>query len=54
MKLDRNWNVVAQIGFRDTGDAVFQAAHFVGIGLDGAVYLAETPDRRVSKHVPVR
>lgn len=54
LKLDRNLNVVAQLGFRDTGDAVFQAAHFVAIGSDGAIYLAETPDRRLSKYVPVK
>jgi peptidylamidoglycolate lyase len=54
LKLDRNLEIVAQIGFKDTGDAVFQAAHYAAIGLDGAVYLAETPDRRISKYVPVR
>jgi peptidylamidoglycolate lyase len=54
LKLDRNMNIVAQLGFKDTGDAVFQAAHFAAVGSDGAVYLAETPDRRVSKYVPVR
>jgi peptidylamidoglycolate lyase len=54
LKLDRNFNIVSQLGFRNTGDAVFQAAHFVAIGADGAIYLAETPDRRLSKYVPVK
>jgi peptidylamidoglycolate lyase len=54
LKLDPNLNIVAQLGFRATGDAVFQAAHFVAIGADDAIYLAETPDRRLSKYVPVR
>jgi peptidylamidoglycolate lyase len=54
LKLDPDLNIVAQLGFKNTGDAVFQAAHFAAVGSDGAVYLAETPDRRVSKYVPVR
>jgi peptidylamidoglycolate lyase len=54
LKLDKNMNIVAQLGFRDTGDAVFQAAHFVAVGADGAIYLAETPDQRLSKYVPVK
>jgi peptidylamidoglycolate lyase len=54
LKLDRNLNIVAQLGFRATGDAVFQAAHFAAVGADGSIYLAETPDRRLSKYVPVK
>lgn len=53
MKLNRDFEIVAQIGFRETGDAVFQSAHYAAVGAGGAVYLAETPDRRVSKYVPV-
>ena len=54
LKLDRNLDIVAQLGFRDTGDAVFQAAHYAAVGTDGSLYLAETPDRRLSKYVPVK
>lgn len=53
LKLNREFEIVAQIGFSDSGDAVFNAAHYAAIGSDGALYLAETPDRRVSKYVPV-
>lgn len=53
LKLNSDFELVAQIGFKDTGDAVFQAAHYAAIGHDGAVYLAETPDRRISKYLPI-
>jgi peptidylamidoglycolate lyase len=54
MRLTPQLEIVAQIGFRETGDAVFTSMHYVAVGSDGSVYTTETPDRRVSKYRPLR
>ena len=54
LKLDRDWNVVAAIGFGRPDDSVFNAVHDVAVGKDGAVYVAETRTKRVVKLRPIR
>lgn len=49
LKLDRNWNIVASIGFGQPGDPVFNAVHDIAIGRDGSIYVAETRTKRVVK-----
>lgn len=49
MKLDRDWNVVATIGFGRAGDPVFNAVHDLAVGKDGSIYVAETRTKRVVK-----
>ena len=54
LKLDRNWNIVAAIGFGRAGDPVFDAVHDIAVGRDGSIYVAETRTKRVVKLRPVR
>src|SRR5262245_58991827 len=54
VKLDRQWNIVATIGFRRPGDPVFNAVHDLAIGKDGSIYVAETRTKRVVKLRPVK
>jgi len=49
LKLDRNWNIVASIGFGQPGDPVFNAVHDIAVGRDGSIYVAETRTKRVVK-----
>jgi peptidylamidoglycolate lyase len=49
IKLDRNWNMVAAIGFGNPGDPVFNAVHDLAVGPDGSIYVAETRTKRVVK-----
>jgi DNA-binding beta-propeller fold protein YncE len=49
VKLDRQWNIVAAIGFGQPGDPVFNAVHDLAIGKDGSIYVAETRTKRVVK-----
>lgn len=53
LKLDREWNVVAAIGFGRPGDPVFNAVHDLAVGRDGSIYVAETRTKRVVKLRPV-
>lgn len=53
VKLDREWKIVAAIGFGQPGDPVFNAVHDLAVGPDGAIYVAETRTRRVVKLRPV-
>ena len=53
LKLDREWKVVAAIGFGRPGDPVFNAVHDLAVGPDGSIYVAETRTRRVVKLRPV-
>jgi peptidylamidoglycolate lyase len=52
LKLDRNWNRVAAIGFGAAGDPTFNAVHDLAIGRDGSIYVAETRTKRVVKLRP--
>ena len=52
LKLDRDWKVVASIGFGAAGDPVFNAVHDLAIGVDGDIYVAETRTKRVVKLRP--
>jgi len=54
LKLDRDWNVVATIGFGKSGDPVFNAVHDIAVGRDGSIYVAETRTKRVVKHRPLK
>ncbi len=54
LKLDRDWNIVAAIGFGKPGDPVFNAVHDIAVGKDGSIYVAETRTKRVVKLRPVR
>lgn len=54
LKLDRDWNIVAAIGFGKPGDPVFEAVHDVAVGRDGSIYVAETRTKRVVKLRRVR
>ena len=53
LKLDREWNVTASVGFGAKDDPVFNAVHDLAIGLDGSIYIAETRTKRVVKLRPV-
>ena len=52
LKLDREWNIVAAVGFNRPGDPVFNAVHDLAVGPDGAIYVAETRTKRVVKLRP--
>jgi peptidylamidoglycolate lyase len=52
LKLDRNWNIIASIGFGQRGDPVFNAVHDLALGRDGSIFVAETRTRRVVKLKP--
>jgi peptidylamidoglycolate lyase len=54
LKLDREWNIVASIGFGKPGDPVFDAVHDIAVGRDGSLYVAETRTKRVVKLRPVK
>ena len=54
LKLDRDWNIVASIGFGKPGDPVFNAVHDIAVAPDGSIYVAETRTKRVVKLRPVR
>jgi peptidylamidoglycolate lyase len=54
LKLDRNWNIVAAIGFGQAGEPVFNAVHDMAVGRDGSLYVAETRTKRVVKLRPAR
>jgi peptidylamidoglycolate lyase len=54
VKLDREWRIVATVGFGHPGDPVFNAVHDLALGKDGSIYVAETRTRRVVKLRPVR
>ena len=54
LKLDRDWNIVASIGFGKPGDSVFNAVHDIAVGRDGSIYVAETRTKRVVKLRPVK
>lgn len=49
VKLDRDWKIVAAVGFGQPGDPVFNAVHDVAVGGDGSIYVAETRTKRVVK-----
>jgi peptidylamidoglycolate lyase len=53
VKLDRDWHIVATIGFGRPGDPVFNAVHDLAVGNDGSIYVAETRTKRVVKLKPV-
>ena len=53
LKLDRQWNIVAAIGFDRPGDPKFNAVHDLAVGRDGSIYVAETRTKRVVKLRPV-
>lgn len=52
LKLDRDWKILAAIGFDRPGDPVFKAVHDLAVGRDGSIYVAETRTRRVVKLRP--
>ena len=54
LKLDRDWNIVASIGFGKPGDPVFNAVHDIAVGRDGSIYVAETRTKRVVKLRPLK
>ncbi len=53
LKLNREWSIVAAIGFGQPGDPVFNAVHDLAVGRDGSIYVAETRTKRVVKLRPV-
>jgi len=53
LKLDRDWKIVAAVGFDRPGDPVFNAVHDLAVGLDGSIYVAETRTKRVVKLRPM-
>ena len=53
LKLDRDWRVVAAIGFGQPDAPVFNAVHDLAVGPDGSIYVAETRTKRVVKLRPV-
>lgn len=53
VKLDRDWKIVAAVGFGKPGDPVFNAVHDLAIGRDGSIYVAETRTKRIVKLRPV-
>lgn len=52
LKLDRQWNIVAAVGFDRPGDPKFNAVHDLAVGKDGSIYVAETRTKRVVKLRP--
>ena len=54
LKLDRDWNIVASVGFGKAGDPIFNAVHDIAVGRDGSIYVAETRTKRVVKLRPVK
>jgi peptidylamidoglycolate lyase len=52
LKLDRDYRVLAAIGFGQPGGPVFNAVHDLAIGRDGSIYVAETRTKRVVKLRP--
>lgn len=54
LKLDRDWKIVAAIGFGKPGDPVFNAVHDIAVGRDGSIYVAETRTKRVVKLRPLK
>jgi peptidylamidoglycolate lyase len=52
VKLDRDWKIVAAVGFGQPGDPVFNAVHDLALGKDGSIYVAETRTKRVVKLKP--
>jgi peptidylamidoglycolate lyase len=52
LKLDRDWRIVASIGFGETGHPVFNAVHDIAVAKDGTIYVAETRTKRVVKLRP--
>jgi len=54
VKLDREWKIIAAIGFGRPGHPVFNAVHDLAIGTDGSIYVAETRTKRVVKLRPVQ
>jgi peptidylamidoglycolate lyase len=52
LKLDRDWRIVASIGFGETGHPVFNAVHDIAVATDGTLYVAETRTKRVVKLRP--
>ena len=52
VKLDREWRIVATVGFGRAGDPVFNAVHDLAVGRDGSIYVAETRTKRVVKLRP--
>lgn len=45
LRLDRNWNITASIGFGRPGDPVFNAVHDIALGRDGSIYVADSSAR---------
>jgi len=54
LELDRDWNIVAAIGFGQPGNPVFNAVHDLAVGKDGSIYVAETRTKRVVKLKPAK
>jgi peptidylamidoglycolate lyase len=54
VKLDRDWNIVASVGFGNPGDPVFNAVHDIAVARDATIYVAETRTKRVVKLRPVK
>jgi len=54
VKLDREWRIVASVGFGQPGHPVFNAVHDLALGKDGAIYVAETRTKRVVKLRPAK
>jgi len=54
LKLDRDWNIVAAVGFGQPGEPIFNAVHDMAVGHDGSLYVAETRTKRVVKLRPAR
>jgi hypothetical protein len=54
LKLDRDWKVIAAIGFGTPGDPVFNAVHDLAVARDGTIYVAETRTKRVVKLRPAK
>ena len=49
VKLDRDWKIVATVGFGNPGDPIFNAVHDIAVARDGTIYVAETRTKRVVK-----
>ena len=54
VKLDRDWRIVASVGFGQPGHPVFNAVHDLALGKDGSIYVAETRTKRVVKLRPAK